>query len=230
MSSRSQPRRSYDSTGRRARAAATRRQVIASAHELFVAQGYASTAITAIARAAGVSGPTVYATFGSKAAVLKACIDVALVGDDEEAPVLARPLAQWVYATDDARQLVERYAVMMGVLAGRAGPIYDVLVRAADSEPELSELLADLEGQRLKAATILATAIAERGGLPAGRTAAQAADTIWLLNAPELYVTATGRRGWSQQSYVAWARTALVRLVLDDVIDDPIAEPPARNG
>ncbi len=163
-----------------------------------------------------MSGPTVYAAFGSKAGLLKVCIDVALAGDDEEAPVIARPLAKWVYAADDPRELVERYAVMMGVLAGRAGPIYDVLVRAADAEPELSALLVDLEGQRLRAATILASAIAERGGLPAGRTVTQARDTIWLLNAPELYVTVTARRGWSSKRYVAWARTALIRLVLDD--------------
>lgn len=226
MKSRSQPSgRRYDSTGRRARAAATRRQIVAAAHDLFVEQGYAATAIAAVAKAAGVSGPTVYAAFGSKAGLLKVCIDIALAGDDEEAPVIARPLARWVYATDDPRELVERYAVMMGVLAGRAGPIYDVLVRAADAEPELSALLVDLEGQRLKAATILASAIAERGGLPPGRTLPQARDTIWLLNAPELYVTVTARRGWSSKRYVAWARTALIRLVLDDVIDDPIPRP-----
>lgn len=219
------PGRRYDSSGRRARAAASRRQVVAAAHDLFTAQGYAATAVTAVAKAAGVSGPTVYAAFGSKAGLLKVCIDVAIAGDDAEVPVIARPLATWVYDTGDPRQLVERYAVMMGVLAGRAGPIYDVLVRAADAEPELSALLADLEGQRLKAATILATAIADRGGLPPGRTIAHARDTIWLLNAPELYVTVTGRRGWSSERYVDWARTALIRLVLDQVVDGPIPRP-----
>lgn len=231
MSARAQPSgRPYDSTGRRARAAATRRQVVAAAHELFVEQGYGATTIASIAKAAAVSEPTVYAAFGSKAGLLKVCIDLALVGDDEEAPVLARPLAHWVYEADDPRRLVERYAVMMGVLAERAGPIYDVLVRAADAEPELSALLADLEAQRLKAATILANAIADRGGLPSGRSVGQARDTIWLLNAPELYVTVTGRRGWSPKRYVAWARTALIRLVLDAGIDEPIPRSPIVGG
>lgn len=226
MTSPQAPRRRYDSTGRQARAAATRRQVIAAARELFVERGYGATTITGIAAAAGVSGPTVYAAFGSKAGLLKVCIDVALAGDDEPAPVLARPLAAWVYEAGPARQLLERYAVMMGALAGRVGPLYDVLLRAADAEPELAELLADLEGQRLKAATIVAGAVADRDGLPPGRSAAQARDTIWLLNAPELFASVTRKRGWSTRQYVEWARTALVRLVLDEAVDGPIPCPP----
>lgn len=226
MSSPQAPRRRYDSTGRRARAAATRRQVIAAARELFVERGYGATTIAGIAAAAGVSSPTVYAAFGSKAGLLKVCIDVALAGDDEPTPVLARPLAAWVYEAGPARQLLERYAVMMGALAGRVGPLYDVLLRAADAEPELAELLADLEGQRLKAATILAGAVADRDGLPPGRSAAQARDTIWLLNAPELFASVTRKRGWSTGQYVEWARTALVRLVLDEAVGGPVPRPP----
>lgn len=226
MTSPQAPRRRYDSTGRRARAAATRRQVIAAARELFVERGYGATTIAGIAAAAGVSSPTVYAAFGSKAGLLKVCIDVALAGDDEPTPVLARPLAAWVYEAGPARQLLDRYAVMMGALAGRVGPLYDVLLRAADAEPELAELLADLEGQRLKAATILAGAVADRDGLPPGRSAAQARDTIWLLNAPELFASVTRKRGWSTGQYVEWARTALVRLVLDEAVGGPVPRPP----
>lgn len=217
-----QGRRRYDSTGRQARAAAGRRQIIAAAHELFVAQGYAATTIAGIASAARVSAPTVYAAFGSKAGLLKVCIDVALAGDDDPTPVLARPLAAWAYEPASPHQLLARYAVMMGALATRVGPIYDLLLRAADAEPELAELLADLERQRLAAATTLADAVADRGGLPDGRTTAQARDTVWLLNAPELYVSLTKGRGWSTEQYVEWARTALVRLILDEPIAGPL--------
>jgi AcrR family transcriptional regulator len=213
MVERTQPlRRAYDSTGRRARADESRRRILASAQDLFVERGYAGTTMADIAERAGVSAPTVYAT-GSKVALLKVCIDRALAGDDEPVAVVDRPLSQWVYDTDDPREVLRRYAEMMGELAARAAPIYDVMVRAADAEPELADLQADLERQRLKASTIVADAIASRGGLPPGRTVEEARDTVWVLNAPELYVTLTRKRRWSTKRYVAWSRNALLQLV-----------------
>jgi AcrR family transcriptional regulator len=210
-----QPVRAYDSSGRKARAAASRREIVDAAARLFVAQGFGGTTIAAIAKEAGVSTPTVYAGFGSKAELLKVAIDIALVGDDEPVVVADRPLAQWVYDADTAVELLSRYAVMMGELASRAGPIYDVLVRAADGDPELAALLADLEGQRLRAATMVAEGVRARGGLPAGRTLAEARDVIWVCNAPELYVSLTTKRRWSTKRYVAWACNTLIKLVLD---------------
>jgi AcrR family transcriptional regulator len=189
--------------------------MITAAHRLFVDHGFAATTVAGIATAAGVSAPTVYAAFGTKAALLKACIDVALAGDDAAVAVADRPLSEWVYDTADPREVLSRYAVMMGDLAARAGPIYDVLVRAADAEPELAELLADMERQRLRAATIVAEAVASRGGLPPGRTVEEARDTIWVCNAPELYVTVTRKRRWSTKRYVEWSRNSLLRLVSD---------------
>jgi AcrR family transcriptional regulator len=216
--SKQDPSRSYDSSGRRARAAEGRVRIVRAAHDLFVERGFAGTTIAEIARAAEVSAPTVYAAFGTKGALLKSCIDVALAGDHEDVAVVDRPLSEWVYDTGDAREVLARYAVMMGVLASAAAPIYDVLVRAADAEPELAELLTSLERQRLRAATIVAEAVAARGGLPAGRTVEDARDTIWICNAPELYVTLTRKRRWSTKRYVEWSRNTLLRLVTDPPI------------
>jgi AcrR family transcriptional regulator len=217
--------RRYNSDGRRARAAELRRQIVAVAHELFVAGGFASTTVADIARAAHTSSPTVFSAFGSKAGLLKACIDVALAGDDEPVSVADRPLAQWVHETSDPRELLRRYATMMGALARRAAPIYDVMVRAADAEPELAALLADFERQRLRASTMVAEGVAGRGGLPAGRTVEEARDTIWLLNAPELYVTLTRKRRWSTSRYVRWAADSLVKLVVEPPDDEPVPKP-----
>lgn len=210
-----QPTRRYDSSGRQARAAETRSRIIEAAHRRFVADGYAATTIAAVAMAAEVSTPTVYAGFGTKAQLLKEAIDVALAGDSAAVPVADRPLSTWVHRADTAEELVARYAVMMGELASRAAPIYHVLVRAADSEPVLAALLDDLERQRLRAATILAGAIHDRGGLPAGRTLEEARDVAWICNAPELYADLTTKRRWSRRRYVAWARNTLIKLILE---------------
>ena len=217
--------RQYDSSGRRARAAQTRGHIVAVAHDLFVANGYTATTIADIATAAQVSQPTVYGAFGSKAGLLKICIDVALAGDTDDRAVADRPLAQWVNGTDDPAELLGRYATMMGTLGKRAAPIYDVLVRAADAEPDLADLLEDLERQRHRAAGMVADAVAARSGLPTGRTVQQARDTIWILNAPELYTTVTRKRGWSQRQYVTWARNSLVKLVLEPPVPGTAPRP-----
>ncbi|WP_309238547.1 TetR family transcriptional regulator [Actinoplanes aureus] len=48
---------------------------VRAAGELFVAQGYTKASLAAVAMAAGVARPTVTASFGSKAALLKQVID-----------------------------------------------------------------------------------------------------------------------------------------------------------
>lgn len=220
------PRRRYNSSGRQARATKLRREIVSAAHELFVANGFAATTVAQIAAAAGVSPPTVFGGFGSKARLLRTCIDVAIAGDDEPVPVADRYLSRWVHEADDPADLLRRYAVMMGSLAARAGPIYDVLVRAADAEPDLRPLLADFEQQRLHAATTIAQAVADRHGLPPGRSVPDARDTVWVLNAPELYVTLVRGRGWSTRQYEAWAANALIGLVLQPDDGTALPRPP----
>jgi AcrR family transcriptional regulator len=227
MTNQSQPvNRAYDSSGRRARAVESRRRIVSAAHDLFVSGGYGGTSIADIAKAAEVSAPTVYAAFGTKAALLKVAIDVALAGDDEPVPMVDRPLSIWVYEADRADELVQRSAVMMGVVASRAAPIFDVLVRAADADPELATLLADLEHQRLRASTRIARAIDERDGLPSGRSVEEARDVIWVCSAPEVYVNLTTKRRWSTKRYVAWAANTLTKLVLEPPVDLPPSPPP----
>ena len=73
-------------TGKTARGMATRQRIVEAAARLFVADGYLSTTITAIAREAGAGVQTVYLAFGSKVAILKTAIDVAVAGDYEDVP------------------------------------------------------------------------------------------------------------------------------------------------
>jgi AcrR family transcriptional regulator len=207
-------RRMYDASRRQAHALETRRAIIGAASDLFVRVGFAGTTIAAIAAAANVSTPTVYANFTSKAELLQRAIEVALAGDDAPIPVADRPTALWVHRADTAEELLTRYAVMCGEVASRAGPIYNVLVAAADAEPELAELLKRFEAQRLRAATQMAEAVRSRGGLPPGRTLSEARDVVWLCISVEVYAMLVMRRGWSTKRYVAWVRNALLQLIV----------------
>ena len=94
------PRR-YDSPRRREQAAETRRKILDAAEGLFVGQGYAATAMPAIADEAGVALKTVYLAFGTKAGVLHGLWDVRLGGDDQPIPVTERPWYRQLLGSSD---------------------------------------------------------------------------------------------------------------------------------
>ena len=197
---------------REAQARETQRQVLRAAHDLFVEHGYRATTIAGIAEAAGVSVPTVYAGFGTKADLLRRAIEVAMAGDDDPISVADRPTHQWVVATDDGLEMLQRYAVACGAMVDRIGRIYGVLTGAADADPVLAELLARFDDQRLDAATAMAAGLHDRGALPDGVDLDDARDLVWMANAPELYAL-TLKRGWSTDRYVALVRDFLLELV-----------------
>ena len=70
--------RSYHSPARREQAARTRQRILDAAGDLFARHGYGTTSVRQIADAAQVAPDTVYATFGSKARLLTALLDIRL--------------------------------------------------------------------------------------------------------------------------------------------------------
>src|SRR2546430_3424949 len=75
-------------TLRQAQTALTEQRIVAAATELFLADGYVATTLEAVARHARVAARTVYVRFGTKAALVKRGVDVAIVGDTELVDVL----------------------------------------------------------------------------------------------------------------------------------------------
>ena len=214
MTARTQPlARSYDSSGRQARAAEGRRRILAAAHDLFVRPRVRADDHGRHRGCRRVSAPTVYAA-GTKAALLKSCVDVALAGEHEPVAILHRPLAQWVYDTDDPREVLSRYAVMMGEL-GRE--------RHRSTTSWCAPPTPTWGSPNCLPTSSGSGCVHQRSSLrrsppgvdfPAGRTVAEVRDTVWVCNAPELYVTLTRKRRWSKRRYVDWSRNALLQLVL----------------
>src|SRR5262250_2194480 len=66
--------RPYHSPKHEAMRRATRQSVVTAAGRLFSERGYAGSSIEAIAEAAGVAVPTVYAAFGNKRSILLAML------------------------------------------------------------------------------------------------------------------------------------------------------------
>ena len=74
------PKRRYRSARRASQASDTRAAVLSAARELFIREGWQQATIAAIARQADVSVETVYAGFGSKAALLQEVVVASVRG------------------------------------------------------------------------------------------------------------------------------------------------------
>jgi AcrR family transcriptional regulator len=191
----------------------TQRRIVAAARALLLEHGYAGTTMAAVARAAGVAVQTVYNAFGTKAALAKRVLDVTVAGDDEDVPIRARPEGRAVDAEADPRRKLAGAAHLARLLSERAGPLLAVLSAGRGSDPELDQLLATSDDERLRAATRIVGGL-DPGDLRDGVTQEEARDLLWLLYAPEVYARLVEQRGWSLDAYERWLGDLLVTALL----------------
>jgi AcrR family transcriptional regulator len=212
------PRRQYDSQRRREQAAQTRRDIEAAADKLFRERGYVGTSMPAIAAETGVVVETIYRAFGSKAGLFKAVIESALAGGSKraEAPPEERPAIRAVIEETDPRRKLELYAATQPGVHGRSGPLYRVLVAAADSDPALREVLNGIEARRLHGLRALAGQLAESRALRSDLSGEQARDIIWTLCSPAVHELLVGARDWTPETYRRWLASALQRELLEE--------------
>lgn len=205
-------RRSYDSTGRRKRAEEAQARMLDAAHRLFAERGYAETTIEAIAEAAGVAVPTVYAAFRSKRGLLDALVH-GLVSGEPGRPLLETEGARNVAAAANAPELLRRFVEHLSGVQERVIPTYEVMKDAARSDPEIATTLARLQDYRLANVTTIAERLEQLGVLRG--SVEEAARTIWVLTSPEVRVLLTRQSAWTRERYVAWLadmlRTSLVQ-------------------
>lgn len=208
--------RAYDSPLRRAQAAQTRRGVLDAARAAFLEHGYGPTTIRDIAARAGVSAETVYATFGSKRALLQTLIDVAIAGDDAPMPILERPWVGRLRASPGIRARLRILAREGARILERRAPIDAIVRSAAATDPRLAALQDELltqrhAGQRALLRLVIGT---ESARLRAGMTEARAADVLAAIGSPETWHTLVRERGWTSDGFAAWYTDALERLLL----------------
>jgi len=209
-------KRPYDSSRRQEQARRTRARVIEAASGLFIAKGYAGTSVAQIAEAAEVSPQTIYGAFGTKAALLGAAVEVAMVGDDEPVAVLDRPAAREALAATTAADAAARFASVLTELLERAGRLLHAADAAAQEDPELRALWEGGHRARLEDMGRAADAFAASGLLRPGLDAEAATDLLWVLASPDAYRSCTVLRGWSAHRYEQWLRDTLLATVLED--------------
>jgi len=207
-------KRPYNSTRRQAQARETGRQVIEAARQLFIEYGYAGATIDAIAQEAGVAPETIFATFGSKRAILAAVIDAAVGGDSQITPLLQQPGPQAVLQQTEPAQLLQLFATDITSRLERVAPVFAVMRAAAKTEPDIAELLKNQLALRLRNISTVAERLAAQKALREELNVEQAADIIWAITSPEVFSMLTIDRGWPRDHYIRWLGDALTRLLL----------------
>ncbi|HEX9036536.1 MAG TPA: helix-turn-helix domain-containing protein [Ktedonobacterales bacterium] len=203
-----QSSRQYHSPRRAQQAEATRDAIVRGARRLFAQYGYQATTLQAIAQEAGVAVPTIYATFGSKAAILSTLVKSA--GADED----IRALAEAAFSEPDPRRQVRLAATVMRAIMERDDDLMELLRQAGGGDPDLDAAWRQSHSQRLNRLGALAAQYAEKGALKSGLSVEEATDIQFALSSPEIYRLLTRERGWTPERFEAWLAETLTALLL----------------
>ncbi len=197
---------------RQAQIAQTEQRIVAAATGLFLADGYVATTLEAVAKRAQVGARTVYLRFGTKAALFKRVVDVAIVGDAEPVDVLGR---DWMQAALTAPTAAERLAASAAAtrqIMERTGPLFAVAQQAAAVEPFIAEQWQQGREQTRYAHEVFWTRMAEDGLLDPRLDLGWLIDTSTILAAAETYLLITRLMAWDLDAYQDWLVTTSTRL------------------
>jgi AcrR family transcriptional regulator len=197
-----------------ARTRLARRAVVDAARSLFLDRGYGATTIDAISELSEVPPATVYRLFASKLGILKALIDVSIVGDDEAVAMADRPQVRSLLADPHPRNQLAGFVHIAAQINARTGATYRILVSAAASDPDATALLHELTLQRQQGQARIARSLARAKALGPGLRQRDAADIIHALMSPEVFGLLVADRGWPTERYESWLTQTLVDQLL----------------
>ena len=205
--------RRYQSRLRREQAALTRERILDAAGELFVRQGYGTTSIRQIAAGAAVAPDTVYATFGSKARLLTALLDIRLAPGGE-ASILDRPEVRRLRDERDPRQFLRAFARDYAAMSERVRPTSEVLRTAKAVEPEMAVVREEIEGYRFQ---FMRTIVEWLAAMTTLRTSVErATQIVWTLASPDVGRMLCDVQGWTADEYAAWLEETLAETLLPE--------------
>jgi AcrR family transcriptional regulator len=198
---------------RAARVAETERRILRAARALFVRDGYHATTLTAVADHAKVGHRTVYVRFGTKAALLRHVVDVAVAGDTAERAVAER---DWYQAALTGRTLTDRIEALVEGTTGlmeRAADLFDVVLQAQATEPELAEAFQAGRADTRELLHRFVRSARTDGLLTETADPAWQEETVALAGQAETYLLLRRTTGWAPGQYRAWLHRTLVQVL-----------------
>ena len=190
-------KRRYHSPKRERQAQQTREQIVEAARRLFASDGFANTTVESIAREAGVSVQTVYASVGSKRGIVLALLDwMEVEGGNEE-------LRRELEASKDPRRQLRAIVRFNRQLFERGQDVLKV-VMVARADPDVGAFGREGEVRRREGQAHSVCAWAEAGVLRPNLDEGEAADILWALTGPELYWLFVVDCGWPGSRFETW--------------------------
>ncbi len=230
------PKRTYDATKRRERAAserrATRQRVLAAAQRLFEQKGYTATTIDDIAAEAGVAIQSVYKSGTSKAELLQRVVEVVVAGDDQHVLLTDRPTFAAIADEPDTARQIAMIASLVASTQERSARVQVALREAAAVDATVAENLANELARRHET---IRTVV---GMLPEDQLRVShddATDTVWAIGSTEVFLLLSTRRGWDATRFGTWLTQTLSRQLLADPPTSErnrqdVGDPPRRSG
>jgi AcrR family transcriptional regulator len=210
---------------RQAQVVHTEERILAAATELFLSEGYPGTTLAAVASRAQVGARTVYVRFGTKAALFKRVIDVAIVGDTEPVDVLGRAWTHSAFTAPTAAARIAEFAAGGRQIMERTGALFAVAQQAAAVEPLIAEFWQQGREQTRHVHAMFWTRMAADGLLGPDTDLDWLIDTTTLLGAAETYLLVTRMNGWDLETYQNWLVTSMTRLAAAGGTAAPVRPP-----
>lgn len=210
---------------RKERAARTRLKIVQAATQEFRRGGYHGTTMAAIAKAAGVAVQTVYFVFHTKAALLTAAIDSAVMGEEEPVPPEMTPWWREATTTMDGPHAIGLFVANVATILSRSASLDRVVLAASTTDPEITDVIAHHDALRVRSYRSYVDALAANGLLRNGLDPTEATEVLLTLVGSDVFLTLTEQRHWSVDRYTTWTTDTLSTLFLERPGNVP---PPAQ--
>ncbi|MFC4565021.1 TetR/AcrR family transcriptional regulator [Nocardiopsis mangrovi] len=194
----------------------TREKVVEAARELFVARGYGATSLQEVADRAGVAVQTVYFVFRNKRTLFKDVVDTSIAGDTESVATMDREWFRAACAEPTAAGQLRAHVRGTREILGRVAPIMPLIAAAAATDPEIAAQWPQGPDPRYTVHYAAAEALAGKPDARPGLSVEMAADLLFGLLSPQLYLIFVRDRDWSPDTWEAWARSALISQLCAD--------------
>jgi AcrR family transcriptional regulator len=184
--------------------------MVRAAHHLFAERGYSGATMADIAASAGVAVQTVYFTFHTKAELLQACYDHAVLGEADPLPPPLQPWYRSLMTARTASTALRHFVSGNTELVVRVGAL-DEVVRSARHEPDAVSVRDNAERLRREGYRTIVEHLAQTFGLRRGLDIDSAVDILLMFGGTSTYRSLVLDYAWARERYEKWLHTTLLQ-------------------